>query len=412
MTGSPHSKRLSGSASRLLKAMKSIVFNRPDFSHREFRYVKECLASFDLAGDGSFTSKCHMRLQKHFGAAALLTHSCTAALEIAAMLVTEAGDEVIMPSFTFVSTANAFVLRGAKPVFVDIRPDTLNIDERLIEDAITPRTRAIVPVHYAGVSCAMDVILDVAARHQLPVIEDAAQGYLAQWDGRPLGSIGSIGTLSFHQSKNVVCGEGGALIINDPSFVERAHILREKGTNRTQFFKGEVKKYEWLDIGSSYLPSDIVAAVLLAQLEVAKSTTAARLRLWHRYDERFQELEHIGMLRRPVVPDRARHNGHIYYVVFETNQLREQVRLSLLAQGIEGYTHYVPLHSAPAGRRYGCTVGPMAITDKIAANMLRMPIHSGMKEEQVDTVVDAIRTLVLGKPGLGRTFRAAVDGRG
>src|SRR5215211_455955 len=364
--------------------MDKVFFNRPEFSHRELTYVRECLAGADLAGDGSFTDRCRACLQEQLGATALLTHSCTAALEMAAMLTVKAGDEVIMPSFTFVSTANAFVLRGATPVFIDIRPDTLNIDQDLIEAAITERTRAIVTVHYAGVSCAMDAVMAVATRNGIPVVEDAAQGYLAQWRGRPLGTIGSLGTLSFHQSKNIVSGEGGALIINDSALAERAHIVREKGTNRTEFFRGKVDKYEWLDIGSSYLPSDLIAAVLLAQLEVAGEITNARLHLWARYHEGLADAERTGAVRRPVIPQQVLHNGHIYYVVFESNKLREQVRMQLLRAGIEAYTHYVPLHSAPAGRHFGRSASPMTVTEQVAATMLRLPIHGTMTLTQVD----------------------------
>jgi dTDP-4-amino-4,6-dideoxygalactose transaminase len=316
---------------------------------------------------------------------------------MAAMLLVQRGDEVIMPSFTFVSTANAFVLRDATPVFIDIRADTLNMDERLIEAAITERTRAIVPVHYAGVGCEMDAIMEVAARHQLVVVEDAAQGYLAQWNGRALGSIGSFGALSFHQSKNVISGEGGVLVVNDPAFVHRAHIIVEKGTNRTEFLRGEVDKYEWLDIGSSYLPSDVVAAVLLAQLEAADAITARRLNLWRHYHQRFADAERAGSLRRPIIPDYANHNGHIYYLLFDTNALREEVRSDLLRSGIEGYTHYVPLHSAPAGQRYGRVVAPLKVTDQVAAMMLRLPIHSKMTEGEVDKVADVILKSVGGK---------------
>ena len=373
-----------------------IPFNRPNFSHRESQYVRECLAGSDLAGDGKFTAKCRAWIESQLGSPSLLTHSCTAALELAAMLLVQAGDEVLVPSFTFPSTANAFVLRGAVPVFIDIRADTLNIDARLIEASITERTRAIVPVHYAGVGCEMEVIMNIAARHRLAVVEDAAQGYLSEWNGRALGTIGSLGTISFHQSKNVVSGEGGALVINDPALVQRAEILREKGTNRTQFLRGEVDKYEWLDIGSSYLPSDLVAAVLLAQLEAAETMTATRLKLWHRYHEGFADGEHAGWLRRPIVPHQARHNGHIYYLLFESNRLRETVRTHLLDAGVEAYTHYVPLHSAPGGRRYGRVAGEMTVTDRAAATMLRLPIHSGVTETQVDKVVDAITMVGLG----------------
>src|SRR4051812_13864991 len=376
--------------------MTVIPFNQPDFSHQEIGYLKECLAGSDLAGDGTFTAKCQAWFENYFDAPALLTHSCTAALEMAAMLLVQAGGEVIMPSFTFSSTANAFVLRGAVPVFIDIRADTLNMDERLIEAAISRRTRAIVPVHYAGVGCDMDAITEIAARHRVPVVEDAAQAYLSEWNGRALGTIGSLAAISFHQSKNVVSGEGGALVINDRAFLERAHILREKGTNRTQFLRGEVDKYEWLDIGSSYLPSDVVAAVLLAQLEAAEAMTEARLKLWHRYHDELADAERAGLLRRPSIPNQARHNGHIYYLLFESNRLRERVRKQLLDAGIEGYTHYVPLHSAPAGRRYGQVAGQMTVTDETAATMLRLPIHGTMMERQVAKVVDAIRNVLCG----------------
>lgn len=374
-----------------------ISFNRPDFSRRELDYVRQCLAGSDLAGDGHFTAKCRTWLEGRFRSPALVTHSCTGALEIAAMLLVQAGDEVIMPSFTFPSTANAFVLRGAVPVFVDIREDTFNIDEGLIEAAVTKQTRAIVPVHYAGVGCEMDAIMQVAARHRLEVVEDAAQGYLAEWDGRALGSIGALGALSFHQSKNIVAGEGGLLVINDPAFVQRAQILREKGTNRTDFLRGDVDKYEWLDIGSSYLPSDLVAAVLLAQLEAAEAITAHRLKLWRRYHERLADAEQTGILRRPLIPDRAQHNGHIYHVLFESHELREHVWLQLLHADIEAYTHYVPLHSAPAGRRYGRTAASMTVTDRVAATMLRLPIHGGMTERDVERVSDAILSAVRGE---------------
>lgn len=367
-----------------------IDLTRPDLSGRELAYLQACLGSRRMSGDGPFTLKCHERLAREYGAPVLLTHSCTAALEMAAMLLVGPGDEVIMPSFTFVSTANAFVLRGATPVFVDIRPDTLNIDERLIEAAVGPRTRAIVPVHYAGVACDMDAVMEIARRHGIAVIEDAAQGYLARWKGKPLGSFGSCGALSFHETKNVVSGEGGLLIVNDPALDRRAHIVREKGTNRTEFLRGEVDKYEWLDIGSSYLPSDLVAAVLLAQLEDAQDITARRLALWHRYHALLEPLEKAGQLTRPTVPAEAEHNAHIYYVLFPSEAQRDVARARLRAAGIQASTHYVPLHSAPAGLRFGRVCGPMTVTDRAAATMLRLPLHGGLTMDEVEAVAGVL----------------------
>ena len=365
---------------------RRIDLTKPDLTGRELDYLQACLGSLRMSGDGPFTAKCHDLLARHYGASVLLTHSCTAALEMAAMLLVGPGDEVILPSFTFVSTANAFVLRGATPVFVDIRPDTLNIDERLIEAAIGPRTRAIVPVHYAGIGCDMDAIMDVARRHDVAVIEDAAQGYLASWRGKRLGSFGNCGALSFHETKNVVSGEGGLLILNDPALERRAAIVREKGTNRTEFLRGEVVKYEWLDIGSSFLPSDLVAAVLLAQLEEAGEITTRRLALWEHYHALLRPLEEAGHLKRPTVPDGAQHNGHIYYVLFPTAGRRDDMRNRLRAAGIEASTHYVPLHSAPAGLRFGRVCGPMEITDRVAATMLRLPLHGGLHTDDVEQV--------------------------
>ncbi len=294
-----------------------IPFNRPHLTGRELDYIAEAHGNGQLAGDGAFARKCQAWLERRTGSRrALLTHSCTAALEMAAIL-TEVGpgDEVIMPSYTFVSTANAFVLRGAVPVFVDIRLDTLNLDEQQIEAAITSRTRAIVPVHYAGVACAMDVVMEIAARHGLLVIEDAAQAVMSTFYGRPLGSIGHLGALSFHETKNVISGEGGALLVNDASRIQRAEIVREKGTNRTLFFRGQVDKYTWVDIGSSFLPGEIVAAFLLAQLEKAELITARRLALWERYHSAFESLERAGRLRRPIVPDGCGRNAHMYYLL-------------------------------------------------------------------------------------------------
>jgi dTDP-4-amino-4,6-dideoxygalactose transaminase len=367
-----------------------IPFTKPDLAGGELEYLAACLESHSIAGDGAFTARCRAALEAHYQAPVLLTHSCTAALEMAAMLTVEPGDEVIMPSYTFVSTANAFVLRGAIPVFVDIRADTLNINEAAIEAAIGPRTRAIVPVHYAGVGCEMDTIMAIADRHKLVVIEDAAQAYCAAWNGRPLGSFGALAALSFHQTKNVVSGEGGLLIINDRSLLQRANIIREKGTNRTEFIRGEVDKYEWLDIGSSYLPSDLIAAVLLAQLEHAERITAKRKNLWNRYHASFAPLEQMGVLRRPAIPANATHNAHIYYVLFGSARQRDVAYENLRTAGISGSTHYVPLHSAPAGRRYGRSAGSMEVTDRTAATMLRLPLHGDITERDIDQVVEVV----------------------
>jgi dTDP-4-amino-4,6-dideoxygalactose transaminase len=299
------------------------------------------------------------------------------------------GDEVIMPSFTFVSTANAFVLRGGVPVFVDIREDTLNIDERKIEAAITPRTRAIAPVHYAGVGCAMDVIMDLAERYQLLVIEDAAQGMLATFDGRPLGAIGHLGTLSFHETKNIISGEGGALLINAQALASRSEIIREKGTNRSQFFRGQVDKYTWVDVGSSYLPGEIIAAFLWAQMEEADAITARRLAMWQRYHHAFEYLERAERLRRPIVPAQCQHNAHIYYLLLRDLQDRTNFISAMKEQGIQCVFHYVPLHSAPYGRAMGRTVQELPITSDLSDRLVRLPLWLGLEEHQ-DRVITAM----------------------
>ena len=353
-----------------------IPFNRPYMTGRELAYIAQAHANGHLSGDGPFTKRCNAWLEQTTGAMrALLTHSCTAALEMAALLLDlEPGDEVIMPSFTFVSTANAFVLRGAVPVFVDIRADTLNIDENLIEAAITPRTRAICVVHYAGVGCEMDAIEAIAVRHGLTIVEDAAQGILATYRGRPLGAIGALGALSFHETKNLISGEGGALLVNDARFAERAEIIREKGTNRSQFFRGQVDKYTWVDVGSSYLPSEILAAFLAAQIEEADTINARRLALWNRYHEAFAPLEAAGRLRRPIVPAHCTHNAHMYYLLLDNLDARTQFNASLKANDIHPVFHYVPLHSAPAGRKYGRASGDLAITDRTGERLVRLPL--------------------------------------
>ncbi len=331
---------------------RHIPFNLPLPAGNELHYLAEAIGNRHLSGEGPFTKRCNAWLEAHTGCRrAMLTHSCTAAMEMAALLFDLApGDEVIMPSFTFVSTANAAVLRGAVPVFVDIRPDTLNIDERLIEAAISEKTKAIFVVHYAGVGAAMDEIMAIAARHELLVLEDAAQGIAARYDGRPLGSIGHLGAFSFHETKNLIAGEGGALLVNDDRFVNRAHVLRDKGTNRTQFLQGQVHKYTWVDLGSSFLPSELNAAFLLAQFEKVDDIQAARHRAWDRYHRTLAPLEHEGLLIRPTVPQISSPNAHIYYALLPTPELRYEVLRRTKEADIGAVFHYVPLHNAPAGR--------------------------------------------------------------
>lgn len=371
-----------------------IPFNRPYTTGKEVGYIAETIGNSHLSGDGAFTRRCHRWIEEQTGCArALLTHSCTTSLDLAALLLDlEPGDEVIMPSYTFVSTANAFVLRGAVPVFVDIREDTLNLDERLIEAAITQRTRAIVPVHYAGVACEMDTIIGIARRHGLRVVEDAAQGILASYKGRPLGAIGDLGAFSFHETKNIISGEGGALLVNDPGFATRAEILREKGTDRSRFFRGEVDKYTWQDVGSSLLPGDATAAFLWAQLEEAEAITAARMAIWRRYHELLARLEDKGLLRRPIIPAECQHNGHLYYVLLAPGIERGEVLRQLKANGINAVFHYVPLHSSPAGRRFGRAHGELARTDSLSARLIRLPLWIGLSETQQEQVSDQLRT--------------------
>lgn len=372
-----------------------IPFNKPYMTGKELGYIAQAHANLHLAGDGEFTKKCHAWLEEKTGShKALLTHSCTAALEMAAILADiQPGDEVIMPSYTFVSTANAFVLRGGVPVFVDIRPDTLNIGETLIEAAITPRTKAIVPVHYAGVACEMDTIMEIAHRHKLLVIEDAAQGVMSTYKGKALGAIGHMGTFSFHETKNVISGEGGALLINDDRFAERAEIIREKGTNRSLFFRGQVDKYTWVDIGSSYLPSEIIAAFLWAQLEDAESITQLRMAIWQRYHEALAPLEAAGKLRRPIIPEGCVHNAHMYYILLESLEQRTEVIKRLKAQGVNPVFHYVPLHSSPAGRKYGRTGSEMKHTNTLSDRLLRLPLWVGLGADQ-DVVVAELKKAI------------------
>jgi dTDP-4-amino-4,6-dideoxygalactose transaminase len=368
-----------------------IPFNKPFMTGRELWYIAQAHTNGHLSGDGQFTKNCRRWLEQNTGTGlALLTHSCTAALEMAAILANlQPGDEVIMPSYTFVSTANAFVMRGAVPVFVDIRPDTLNIDETKIEAAITPRTRAIVPVHYAGVACEMDVIMDIADRHNLIVIEDAAQAIMSTYKGRPLGSIGHLGAFSFHETKNVIAGEGGALLVNDPEFAERAEIIREKGTNRSRFFRGQVDKYTWVDVGSSYLPGEVIAAFLWAQMEEAENITARRLAIWDEYHALLAPLESAGLLRRPVVPEGRTHNAHMYYILLPSLDQRSTVIEQMKSRGIMTVFHYVPLHSAPAGLQYARHHGSMEHTDTLSASLLRLPLWLG-HPDLARTVTDAL----------------------
>jgi len=374
--------------------MYRIPFNKPFIVGKELFYIAQAVIDHKhTAGDGLFTKKCQAWLEERLGSGkVLLTHSCTAALEMAAILADiQPGDEVIMPSYTFVSTANAFVLRGGVPVFVDIRPDILNIDERLIEAAVTSRTKAIVPVHYAGVACAMDTIMDIARRHKLLVIEDAAQGILSAYKGQPLGSIGNFGALSFHETKNIISGEGGALVVNDTRFAERAEMIREKGTNRSKFFRGHVDKYTWVDIGSSYLPSDIVAAFLYAQMENAEQIIARRNLIYDLYRTKLQPLADNGLLRLPLIFDDCCSNGHIFYMI--TKSLEERINLTefLKQEGIMAVFHYVPLHSSPAGKLFGRTCGTMNVTETVSDCLLRLPLYYEMTEKDVGFITETIR---------------------
>jgi len=370
----------------------NIPFNKPYMTGKELWYIAQAHAKGHLAGDGSFTRQCSSWLESRTGASkALLTHSCTAALEMAAILADiQPGDEVIMPSYTFVSTANAFVLRGGVPIFVDIRPDTLNIDENLIEAAITARTKAIVPVHYAGVGCEMDTIMDIARRHGLLVIEDAAQGVMATYKGRPLGSIGHMAALSFHETKNIISGEGGALLVNDPHLAERAEIIREKGTNRSQFFRGQVDKYTWVDMGSSFLPGELIAAFLWAQMEEADAITSRRLSIWNTYHQWFADAEKRELIRRPVIPSHCGHNAHMYYLLLPDLDVRTRFIDVLKQDGIHCVFHYVPLHSAPEGRKVGRAHGDLTNTITLSDRLVRLPLWLGLEERQPEVIKKAL----------------------
>jgi len=365
---------------------------------KELFYIAEAHFNGMLAGDGAFTKRCHEWLEAYTGTnKALLTHSCTAALEMAAMLLDiQPGDEIIMPSYTFASTANAFILRGGVPIFVDIREDTLNLDETLIEEAIGPQTRAIFPVHYAGVGCEMDEIIRLAKKHDLLIVEDAAQGVNAYYRGRALGSMGQLGTYSFHETKNYICGEGGALCVNDSALLGRAHILRDKGTNRQDFLRGRVSKYEWVDIGSSYIPSELVSAFLLGQLEEMDRISSKRRAIYQYYFAQLENLEESGLIRRPFIPEHCTTNFHLFYVLFESEAVRDSVRGSLTQAGIHAISHFEPLHESPMGRDVGSNNQPLPVTESLARRLLRLPLFFNTSEEQQAGVVDGINRALKG----------------
>lgn len=375
---------------------QQIVFTRPCLTGTELTAIADAIAIGRLSGDGEYTHRCSEWLTSHTGCSrAFLTTSGTAALEMAALLLSlEPGDEIIMPSFTFSSTANAVVMQRSVPVFVDVRRDTLNIDDELLEEAVTPRTKAIMPVHYAGVSCEMDSINRIAEKYGLGVIEDAAQGILASYKGKPLGTLGDLSALSFHETKNVVAGEAGALLVNDERYAGRAEIIREKGTNRSQFLRGEIDKYTWYDIGSSFLPNELTAAFLYSQLCAAEAITASRLVLWNRYHHLLEGMEEKGFLTRPTVPDHCLHNAHIYYVVLASHLDRNKVIRSMRSQGVIAASHYVPLHSSPAGLRFGRVASTMGITDFVSSQIVRLPLWIGLTGSDQERVLDALRHAV------------------
>lgn len=371
----------------------TIPFNRPTAVGKESEYMQQALQSRHLSGDGQFTKKAHALLEENLGVPkALLTTSCTHALEMSALLLDlKEGDEVIVPSFTFVSTVNAFALRGAKPVFADVRPDTLNIDESKLEALITPRTRAIAVVHYAGVGCEMDAILEIANRHGIPVIEDNAHGLFGKYKGKPLGTFGVMATQSFHETKNFTCGEGGALLINDPKYIEDAEILREKGTNRSRFFRGQVDKYTWVNVGSSYLPSEILAAFLLAQLEEREQIQSRRRQIWETYYKElgaWAEENHVSM---PFVPAHCEQSYHMFYLLFPSLERRQAAIAHLKERGIQAVFHYLPLHLSPMGEKYGGKAGDCPVTEQISDQLLRLPFYTNMTEEEQMQVIEALK---------------------
>jgi dTDP-4-amino-4,6-dideoxygalactose transaminase len=385
-----------------------IPFNKPFIVGKELFYIAQAVTLGNIGGDGHFTRACSRLLEERFAIRkVLMTPSCTAALEMAAMLCDLGpGDEVILPSFTFVSTANAVVRLGARPVFVDVRPDTLNIDEAAVERAVTPRTRAIFPVHYAGVGCDMGRIMAVGRRHGLAVVEDAAQGVNASWGGRALGSIGNLGTYSFHETKNYICGEGGALCINDPALIERADIIRDKGTNRKQFLRGQVDKYTWVDVGSSYVPSEICSAFLFAQLEMLDAISERRRRIYGRYQEWLAPLTEAGLLRLPHVPDECDSNYHLFYVLLPDQQTRDALMAHLRENGILAVFHYVPLHSSPMGRTFGYEEGQLPVTESVSGRLLRLPLYHDLTEADQRRVADEVTSFLLSRSVAGRAVRA------
>jgi dTDP-4-amino-4,6-dideoxygalactose transaminase len=373
----------------------TIPFNKPFIAGKELYYIAQAITSGKLGGDGHFTKKCAQLMEQRFSIPKILmTPSCTASLEMAAQLCEAGpGDEVIMPSYTFVSTASAFVRMGAKPVFVDIRPDTLNIDETLIEKAITSRTKAICVVHYAGVSCEMDTIMDIAKRHKLRVVEDAAQGVNAWYKGRALGSIGDLGCYSFHDTKNFICGEGGALCINDPALIQRAEIIRDKGTNRQKFFRGEVDKYTWVEVGSSYVPSEISCAFLLAQLEEMERISQKRKELYTNYSTALNNTTQSGNITLPTIPEHCKSNYHMFYVIMETMEKRDNALQILKSEGIQAFFHYVPLHNSPIGKLH-CSNTALPVTENISFRLMRLPFFNDLTQNEQTTVIQSlIRTL-------------------
>lgn len=369
-----------------------INFNIPPFTGKETEYMTKAIQNHKISGDGEFTKKCNKWIEDKTGTAkALLTTSCTHATEMAALLADiKPGDEVIMPSYTFVSTADAFVLRGATAVFVDIRPDTMNIDETLIEDAITDKTKAIVPVHYAGVGCEMDTIMDIARKHHLLVIEDAAQGVMSSYKGKALGTIGDYGCYSFHETKNYSMGEGGALLIKDPDMIERAEIVREKGTNRSKFFRGQIDKYTWVDAGSSYLPSELNAAYLWAQLEQADMVNENRLKSWNLYKELLTPIAEKEYITLPYIPEECTHNAHMFYIKTKNLEERSALISYLKENGVLAVFHYIPLHGAPAGQKYGEFIGEDKYTTRESERLVRLPMYYNLSEEDITYVAELI----------------------
>lgn len=384
----------------------NIPFNKVFTTGDEYHHVAEAVEHTRLAGNGPFSARCAAWLEETTGAGkALMTHSATAALEMAVLLAhIGPGDEVVMPSFTFASTANAVALRGGVPVFVDVRPDTLNLDEDRLADAVSPRTRALLPVHYAGVPCAMDAILAVAAAHGLVVIEDAAHALTSSYRGRQAASFGALAALSFHETKNLTCGEGGALLVNAPDLIDRAEILLEKGTNRRRFFRGEIDRYTWVDVGSSFVLSELNAAFLWGQLEHAGEIQRLRGRAWARYHAALADLEAAGRLRRPVVPPGCEHNAHLYYVLLGEGSDRDRFIAALAERGVNAVFHYIPLHTSPAGRRFARSVGDLRVTESVAERLVRLPLWAGITDAEVDHVADAIDAVL--RPAANRRTRA------